>query len=232
MTFSDDDDGCLRAAHHFIVCKLNHGSYDAACACASGIGAIMRDDCGSTASKDTKTWIKGWHAAADARVALLSAGAVPTKTLLTEADAFLHVVECDMVSRAMAPAACPLSLAVTIQHSDECDVQAFVDRFSGEYLVDRERQIAAATAVLQADTSGAGVRGGMSAALIYGQRNRQIALRRRSFVSAERSSRAAPLHGESDVPQRSGREVWTSAAGAAHGKDAGSGARHCRSRCS
>ena len=169
VTFSDDDDGCLRAAHHFIVCKLNHGSYDAACACASGIGAIMRDDCGSTASKDTKMWIKGWHAATDARVALLSAGAVPTKTLLTEADAFLHVVECDMVSRAMAPAACPLSLAVTIQHSDECDVQAFVDRFSGEYLVDRERQIVAAAAVLQADTAGAGVRGGMSAALIYGQ---------------------------------------------------------------
>ena len=74
-----------------------------------------------------------------------------------------------MVSRAMAPAACPLSLAVTIQHSDECDVQAFVDRFSGEYLVDRELQIAAAAAVLQADTAGAGVRGGMSAALIYGQ---------------------------------------------------------------
>jgi hypothetical protein len=69
----------------------------------------------------------------------------------------------------MVPTASPLLLSVTVQHSEECDVQAFVDSFSGEHLVDRDKQIAAAFAVLQPDAAASGATGGLRAALICGQ---------------------------------------------------------------
>ena len=163
VLFTDDADGHVRAVQHIAVCRLKHGSYDAACACASAIGSIMRDDCGSTANKDTKKCIKDWHAASSARVPLLTANAD-----VTETDAFAHVLECDVVSRAVAPAAPAPSLHVTVKHGDQEGVQAFVDGFSGECLVDRDRQIAAAVAALQPVASGTCGPGGMRAALICG----------------------------------------------------------------
>ena len=165
VTFTGDADGHVRAVQHLVVCRLKHGSYDAACPCASGIGAIMRDDCGSTANKDTKKCIKDWHSAAAARISLLSPNAAATET-----DAFAHVVECEMVNKAVACAAAALSLPVTIEHSDQEGVQAFVDCYSGESLVDREDQIAAAVAVLQPAAAGSPAPGGASTcvALICG----------------------------------------------------------------
>jgi Cdc6-like AAA superfamily ATPase len=61
-----------------------------------------------------------------------------------------------------------LSLQVTVKHGDQEGVQAFVDGFSGEFLVDRDDQIAEAVAVLQPAASGTCGPGGMCAALICG----------------------------------------------------------------
>jgi len=140
-----------------------HGSYDAACACASAIGCVMRDDCGSTANKDTKKCIKDWHAASSARV--------PSSDRLRRRDGDRRVCSCSRVRRC-EPSGCPaapaLSLDVTVKHGDQEGVQAFVDGFSGEYLVDRDPQIAAAVAALQPVASGTCGPGGMRAALICG----------------------------------------------------------------
>ena len=164
IQFTDDDDGHILAVQHFIVCKLRHGSYDAACACVAGIGGIIRDDCGSTANMATKDVMKkGWLSLkSDQRVPLLPANASSADT-----DAFLHLVECDTVHKAMKATA-PCVLPVSVKHSVQVGVQAFVDRFSGDMLVDREVQIAAAAAVLQAVADGTAVSGSMSIALICG----------------------------------------------------------------
>lgn len=163
VSFTDDADGHVRAVQHLILCKLKHGSYDAACQCASGIGYLMRDDCGSTANKDTKKCIKDWHCASAARIPLL-----PSNADVTDIDAFVHVLECDAVNKAVAPAACVLSLPVTVSLSDQAGVQAFVDSFSGESLVDREVQVGGAVAALQRAATGSCAAGGMCAALICG----------------------------------------------------------------
>ena len=65
-------------------------------------------------------------------------------------------------------ATAPCVLPVSVKHSVQVGVQAFVDRFSGDMLVDREVQIAAAAAVLKAVADGTAVSGSMSVALICG----------------------------------------------------------------
>ncbi len=168
IKFADDDDGHIRAVQHFIVCKLRHGSYDAACPCVAAIGGIIRDDSGVTANMATKDVMKkGWLSArSDPRVPLL-----PANGKAADTDAFLHLAECDIVHKAMKAAsasALALLLPVTIKHSDQAGVQAFVDRFSGDMLVDREGQISKAAAVLQAAADGTAVSGSMCVALICG----------------------------------------------------------------
>ena len=165
INFADDDDGHIRAVQHFIVCKLRHGSYDAACPCVAAIGGIIRDDSGVTANMATKDVMKrGWLSArSDQRVPLL-----PAKAKAADTDAFLHLVECDIVHKALTGIAASQLLDVTISHSDQAGVQAFVDRFSGDMLVDREGQISAAAAALRGAADGTAVSGSMSVALICG----------------------------------------------------------------
>jgi hypothetical protein len=163
VLFSNDADGHMYAAQHFIACKLNFGSYDAVCPCVCGIGCVIRDDSGSTANAATKARMKTWPAVADnERIPLL-----PAAGDMTDIDAFLHLAESDAVHKALAPDATAL-LTVLLKHSDQAGAQAFVDKFTGDALVDREDQIAAAVAVLQPAADGTAVAGGMYAALICG----------------------------------------------------------------
>lgn len=166
ITFTSDDDGHIRAAVHMIVCEKLKGSYDAACECVLSIGSITNANrSGTTVTADTKDRMDKWlKVPAGSRIPLIT-----DATDLTGMDALLHLIESEKLYTILKPhpAACTL-LPTVLRESAPTGAQAFVDKFSGASLIDREKQIAAAVVCLRPVVSGAAAPDSMHATLIWG----------------------------------------------------------------
>jgi hypothetical protein len=168
VSFTRDDDGFVGAALHMVVCEKMKGSYDAACECVSCIGYIISVNCksGTTVTKATKDRMDQWinAAAAGGRVPLIADAAD-----VTDIDALLHLIESDKLQAGMkCHPATHVLLPTLLLDSAQAGAQAFVDKYSGFALIDREEQITHAVAALQPVVSGIAARDSMHAALIWG----------------------------------------------------------------
>ncbi len=170
--FSDCENGSILIVQHLIVRKIQQQQqpgYDAACPCVSSIGAIIDDSHSeSTATPEVKKRIKTWvedPAKWTSESRCNRVQLVPARGDKNSISALLHLFQCDVMRTASPQAGCSLIHPIVVKHSDQAFSQAYVDKFSGKSLVDREKQIADAEAVLRPAAAG---NGGIHAAFIYG----------------------------------------------------------------
>ncbi len=127
MTFTSDDDGCIRAAVHMIVCEKLKRSYDAACECVSSIGSITNANrSGTTVTADTRNRLDKWlKVPAGGRIPLIT-----DATDLAGMDALLHLTESDKLHPILKcrPATCTL-LPTVLRESAPMGAQALLTSF-------------------------------------------------------------------------------------------------------
>lgn len=155
---------------HFVMCKIQEQrGYDVVCPCVSSIGAIIDDgDSASTASQEVKKRLKRWisppaqwnSGSEFKRIQLFSA-----HSDINDVSALLQLLQCDIVRKYVPPDVCPSFYPVVVKHNDQAFSQAYVDKSSGKFLVDREKQMEDAEKVLGPAAAG---ESGIRAAFLFG----------------------------------------------------------------